>query len=90
LTIRRAPFALYVVEKRPLMIELLSCRAALGTDIRQARGDDKALGARRLCRPRTRIGFNLLALDASALRDIVIGSVYRKCCRQQPHQHKPR
>jgi hypothetical protein len=90
LTIGCPALSLRIVEQRPLMVELLGCRAALGTDLRKARRHHKTLGTCRLARPRSCIDFNPLTLDAPAVRGLVVRGMHREHCHQQARQHKPR
>jgi hypothetical protein len=88
--VRRAALSLHIVELRALMVELLHRRAALGANLRQTRRDGKALGTCRLCRTCSGVNRAALALDALALRSVVVGSRHCKAGRQQNAHQKSR
>ena len=68
------------------MVELLHCRTPLGTNLRQARRDGKALCTLGLPGARSRVDFSALALDALPLRCVIVGSMHRKGRQQQRRQ----
>jgi hypothetical protein len=82
--------ALVDVEQRALMVELLQRHAALGTDLGQAGGHSKAIGACPLAGLGPRIDLLALECDALALRRLIVGGLRGRSHGHQRHQQQLR